>query len=179
MDIEHERRKLRLLKGIKMGTQSECWEWQLDKYPKGYGRFFWGKINGKPTAFNASRAAWKILVGDVAKGDYVLHKCHNPPCCNPNHLYVGSHEDNMRDRDEAGRTHKLEQKPNYKRTADLIGKLSELLDAGLTVQEACDKAGIKWRTFFRAKHQYPEFNDLVKRTKYMRHPETRKKAGLI
>lgn len=50
-----------------------------------------------PKLLNAHRVAWIITHGEVPKGMLVCHKCDNPPCCNPNHLFLGTHADNVRD----------------------------------------------------------------------------------
>jgi hypothetical protein len=74
-----------------------CWLFTgcLDKW--GYGDL---QVHRKH--IQAHRLAWKLLRGDPGKMD-CLHKCHNPTCCNPDHLYLGDDRDNTRDRVEAGR----------------------------------------------------------------------------
>jgi HNH endonuclease len=64
---------------------------------RGYGHF---NVNGKPK--KAHRIAYELHHG-VPPDGWVLHHCDNPPCVNPEHLYVGTHADNMRDRRERGR----------------------------------------------------------------------------
>lgn len=74
----------------------DCWPW-IGVTHKGYGRFYDGiSMRG------AHRVAWKIAHGDP--GDlHVLHSCDNPPCQNPAHLRLGTHAENMREREERGR----------------------------------------------------------------------------
>ena len=52
--------------------------------------------DGKSTSVYPSRAAWIVTNGDPGN-KLVLHHCDNPRCCNPSHMYLGTHEDNMRD----------------------------------------------------------------------------------
>jgi len=52
----------------------------------------------------AHRAAYEVHRGPIPDGMHVLHRCDNPPCCDPGHLWIGTHIDNMRDRDAKGRT---------------------------------------------------------------------------
>jgi hypothetical protein len=75
-----------------------CLEWQRCRNPKGYGRI---NVDGK--ILLAHRLAWQVFEGEIPKGMHVLHRCDNPACCNPAHLFLGTAKDNMRDRDEKGR----------------------------------------------------------------------------
>lgn len=89
-----------------------CWEWQgqcdsvRPASTKGmrlrYGRF---QIKGK--RFKAHRISWQMHFGPVPSGLNVLHKCDNPPCINPDHLFLGTTRDNSRDMSAKGRSTKL------------------------------------------------------------------------
>lgn len=70
-----------------------CWEWTRSKNPKGYGR---ASGFGKP--WQAHRLSWFLFNGEI-KGFHVLHKCDNPPCVNPKHLWLGTDKDNAKDRE--------------------------------------------------------------------------------
>lgn len=70
---------------------SDCHEWTSTIKKDGYGSFWLGK----PTP--AHIAAWKLFRGEVPSGLCVLHKCDNRRCVNLDHLYVGTHKDNVRD----------------------------------------------------------------------------------
>jgi HNH endonuclease len=85
------------------GTMS-CWPWTGRTFPFGYGRFV---IKGK--THSAHRWLISTLLGrslfwTPENRETVCHKCDNPPCCNPSHLYIGSPQDNIRDREERGRS---------------------------------------------------------------------------
>ena len=92
---------------IKIDDQSGCWEWQGCK-SGGYGiRFeYIGMENGKQVrkAYLIHRAIWELMNGPIPNGLCILHKCDNPPCCNPDHLFIGTKGDNNDDRDRKGRT---------------------------------------------------------------------------
>jgi hypothetical protein len=84
-------------KVVKRGDE-ECWEWQGAKTGNGYGGF---KINGKMMA--AHRIAWELASGAIPDGAFVLHRCDNPICVRPDHLFLGTLSDNAQDREAKGR----------------------------------------------------------------------------
>lgn len=75
----------------------ECWAWTASTDEDGYGvvRF---TVRGKDTPFRAHRISYFIATGIDPAENLVCHKCDNPPCCNPAHLFLGTHGDNARDR---------------------------------------------------------------------------------
>lgn len=78
-----------------------CWDWTASFANSGYGRF-----NYSATEYYAHRVAW-ILTNKqpIPKGMWILHKCNNKKCCNPNHIYMGTPADNERDARESGITY--------------------------------------------------------------------------
>ena len=78
----------------KRGTQ-ECWPWKGYRWKTGHGRI---RHPNKGTK-KAHRLAYELTVGSIPRGRFVCHSCHNASCCNPNHLYVGTNDDNVRDRE--------------------------------------------------------------------------------
>ncbi len=76
----------------------ECWHWPGTSFsPHGYGNC---NRNGQKIA---SRATWVETYGPIPEGMWVLHKCDNPPCVRPSHLYLGTPARNTRDMVERGR----------------------------------------------------------------------------
>lgn len=75
-----------------------CWLWTGTKRGRGYGRM---TVGGKYAS--AHRVAYQLYCGDLADDMHVCHKCDNPSCVNPDHLFVGSHDDNMADKTTKGR----------------------------------------------------------------------------
>lgn len=77
----------------------ECQEWSGERRPDGYGILRLGISSAM-----AHRAAWALHNHKpIPKGMCVCHTCDNPPCVNPNHLFLGTHQDNFRDMFDKGR----------------------------------------------------------------------------
>lgn len=84
---------------VNRGGENDCWIWTGAARPTGYGICRWRQ---RPDG--AHRVSWEMANGRaVPDGMYVLHRCDNPQCVNPRHLFVGTHSDNMRDMLAKGR----------------------------------------------------------------------------
>jgi hypothetical protein len=95
----------RLWAKVERGEPNACWPWRGATYGRGYGLI--GKVGGKDgPSIPAHRAAWMLTHGEIPDGMQVCHRCDNPPCCNPEHLFLGTHGDNMRDKVLKGRQHR-------------------------------------------------------------------------
>lgn len=75
-----------------------CWEWTAGRFSKGYGAF---SIKGRNQ--KANRVAWQLVHGTIPEGLCVLHKCDNPGCVRPDHLFLGTNLDNSKDCSQKGR----------------------------------------------------------------------------
>ncbi len=109
---------------VEISDPDQCWEWTGYIDPSGYGRF---SIEGSP---HYAHRVVKILEGLDIAGRVVRHSCDNPPCCNPHHLLIGTHADNVADRTRRGRhwTTSGEEHPNSKlKTAQVVAIRSEFL----------------------------------------------------
>ncbi len=105
---------------------SGCWLWTGRTAHFGYGQVRW---DGRNMA--ASRAMYIAIHGPLGSRDFVLHKCDNPPCCNPEHLELGDHRLNMKQMRERGRA------VGMFRALDpaLRDEIKELRSGGLTHRE--------------------------------------------
>ena len=79
-------------------VESGCWEWRGWKHDKGYGLL---EVSKKKV--RAHRVAYEGMVGEIPEGLLVCHKCDNPCCVNPDHLFVGTYRDNVLDMHRKGR----------------------------------------------------------------------------
>jgi hypothetical protein len=79
-----------------------CWIWTASKRHKGYGAFCYSK-NGVVVQGRAHRFMWEMVYGDIPAGMFVLHRCDNPACVNPDHLWLGTNQDNVDDMMRKGR----------------------------------------------------------------------------
>ena len=86
------------------GPEGDCWIWTASKMPAGYGRFCASKAERWWEL--AHRFSWFLVHGPIPKGVFICHRCDNPSCVNPAHLFAGSHGDNMRDMATKGRAAK-------------------------------------------------------------------------
>lgn len=82
------------------GGPDACWPWTRSLFRRGlpYGQFQW---RGRPHV--AHRIAWMLTNGEIPEGMKVCHRCDNPPCCNPSHLFLGDQSANERDKVAKGR----------------------------------------------------------------------------
>jgi len=96
MYVYYANDKDRILKNIKEvwheRLQSYCWIWQLAVNSHGYGT-----ITVRKHTMQAHRFAYKTFKGEIPEGLYACHHCDAPTCCNPDHIYPGTQQQNMND----------------------------------------------------------------------------------
>lgn len=87
-----EKYQKRFWQRVDRRSSDECWEWNRGRTKAGYGTLdiMYKKIY-------SHRLSWMIHFGEIPEHLEVCHKCDNPPCCNPNHLFLGTHKENLQD----------------------------------------------------------------------------------
>jgi HNH endonuclease len=129
---------------VHIGTLDECWPWTASKNRQGYGYF---GINGK--IYKAHRTAYRFSFGPFDQQKDICHHCDNPCCCNPNHLFLGTVSDNMRDCLTKGRGNKPfgERIGLSKLTADKVRAMRSIYtQGGLRIVDVAAQFGVCFST---------------------------------
>lgn len=113
---------------VKLVGKRACWQWKGSRDNLGYGMF---GFNGR--TWRAHRLAWVLFNSSISPGLCILHKCDNPSCVNPKHLWMGTVGDNNRDRALKGRS-----KPRF---GSLHGRAKLTEEQVLEIRSAYGKPG--------------------------------------
>jgi hypothetical protein len=117
----------------RVDKSKDCWEWTGTPSQYGYGEL---TVDGR--TYLAHRLAWELTFGPIPENMCVCHKCDNRICCNPNHLFLGSKNDNIVDMIKKGRGRKL-AKFTYEESKQI---LSEYKTGNFTCTYLAKKYGV-------------------------------------
>ena len=132
--------------------ESECWLWMGSMGSGGYGQ-----VRVSKRLLRTHRVAWELTNGSIPDGKVVCHRCDNPRCCNPHHLFLGSQQENVADMISKGRnastieiiknsTHaraKGEQNSQAKLTEDEVIRIRRRwTQGGITKKELASQFGV-------------------------------------
>ncbi len=141
--IQHRKGEdLRPIRRWKSGTDQEvfdhytqdrhdCWEWQGPRSVVERGGY--GVMKGR----KAHRVSWELHHGPIPEGMHVCHHCDNPPCVNPDHLFLGTDKDNAEDKVSKGR-----QRNRIVVSDEAVAEIRRLRAAGERQKDLAEKFGI-------------------------------------
>jgi len=133
---------------VDVRSPSECWNWKRGRDRAGYGAF---SNNGKRHL--SHRHSYELCVDPIPPGHYVCHKCDNPPCCNQNHLFAGTHADNVADKVRKGRQCRGETRPTASLTDRQASQVRVEYATGMfTQQQVADRFGVDVSVVQRITH---------------------------
>ena len=132
----------------KVDASGDCWEWTAAKR-RGYGAFW---LNGRHVP--AHRVAWMLKHGELPADDMqVCHKCDNPSCVNPDHLFLGTAADNLADMHRKGRGRGMfaanENHPKCVLSDKDVQKIIAATECGETQRSVARRYGINQATVSR------------------------------
>lgn len=134
----------RIASKIEVDPQSGCWNWTAAKIKGGYGAIS-AERSRKVTI--AHRVSYEHHIGPVPVGMLVLHRCDNPGCINPSHLFLGTHAENMADMSAKRRNHTPRWPMGYRRkvTEDQKSEMRGLVQSGVPIKQIAAKFGVDRR----------------------------------
>lgn len=132
---------------VNQGDPSKCWLWKGTSKRSQKGGLVYGYLEvrfgprseGKRKCLAAHRLAYELGHGKSAGARQVRHSCHVPLCCNPAHLTVGTHQDNMNDMVDAGRSLSGESNPRAKLTKRNVSRIRTLRKSGFKLREIVEQ----------------------------------------
>lgn len=131
----------------KVDQTGKCWVWTGHRNWGGYGRVSIGTGANRSLYRYAHRVSYELAYGPVPEGQSVLHRCDNPPCVRPEHLFLGTQRDNNDDRDTKNRVQHGSSHVNAKLTEADARRARTLYATGAISQRAlADVFGVSHRT---------------------------------
>lgn len=116
-----------------------CWGWLGSTDSCGYATL--GKSRTR-----AHRLSYEIHVGDIPPGMRVCHRCDNPPCCNPAHLFLGTAAENSRDMVIKGRSNRGERNGHARLSEPEVLRIRSLRAKGMTLKAVAAECGVSFQT---------------------------------
>lgn len=130
-------------KHVEKNKENDCWEWKLSCDKFGYGKFW---FNNK--IYFAHRFCYEFFVEEIPEGLFVCHRCDNPSCVNPIHLFLGTAKENSQDMLSKGRRFRTigENNPDAKLTDIKVINIRKLYSTGeFSQQKLADDFGVSKR----------------------------------
>lgn len=126
----------------KVSKSDNCWEWTAALHDSGYGIFG----TGDKRVDRAHRISWRLVNGDIPAGLFVCHHCDNRKCIRPDHLFLGTNDDNRADMVRKGRQSTPPPMGGHNRIdppASIVARLGKEPDTALAREMGVSKAVIQ------------------------------------
>ena len=134
-----------------LNKETGCWDWTASCAGQGnYGQI---KIPGTRKQDYAHRVSYRINIGEIPEGKYVLHRCDNPKCVNPNHLFLGSAKDNAQDMKSKNRHLPGEKNSMSVLTTKDVVAIRAMVDAGISQDSIANRFCDSQMTISRIKRR--------------------------
>lgn len=147
----------RLFTHIKVDPATGCWNWQSTRHKTGYGHFtiVWQRADGtrQKRAEYAHRIMYRVTHGEPPADRMVRHSCDNRLCVNPDHLSLGTHQDNMQDAVDRGRTARGERNAMARLTVDRVREIRRRVAGGESMLGLSRELGISFTCVFDVCHR--------------------------
>ena len=134
----------RIVDNVVVDPDSGCWLWQRTTNGRGYGNM----RAGSRGVVRSHRIAYEVFVGPIPDGMVVCHKCDQPLCCNPEHLFADTQANNMRDAVKKGRMYspRGSSNPASRLTKESVVDIRRLLQEGQQVKDVAAQYGVSPKT---------------------------------
>lgn len=129
--------KSRINKNVTLDSETGCWMWA-----RGKDRYGYGYIKCPGIRLRAHRYAYEAFVGPIPDGMFVCHRCDVRACVNPEHLFIGTHRDNMADCATKGRNVHGERHPGAKLSQGAVAKIFALRAQGASQSKIAARFGV-------------------------------------
>ena len=127
--------QLRVLAGVHVEFGTGCWIWFRSRTMAGYGMMYIGsRLDGTRSSVYAHRLSYQSFIGAIGTGLLVCHHCDTPSCCNPEHLFLGTAQENAADCVRKGRSARGDRKPHTKLSFDDVFHIRTLHEGGRVSQ---------------------------------------------
>lgn len=127
--------------------QACCWEWQAARWRGSYGIFSW-----RGHRIRAHRYAFLLAYGTLPPRLHICHRCDNPPCCNPAHLFSGTPQDNMRDAQQKGRLSEGERHTSSRLTLRQVQQIRQDFQDGIAMRDIVQSTDMSFATVWNIVH---------------------------
>lgn len=143
--VDSEDFKARFWAKVTVAGEDQCWLWAGATEMSGYGYMWIVNNKSESLAVKAHRLSFYYQHGDAVDDVCVLHRCDNPPCVNPNHLFPGTRADNNRDRMNKGRNRQQGGSANSNARLDIeqVIEIKALVASGISQTKVGERFGIK------------------------------------